>query len=290
MIRRPPRSTRTDTLFPYTTLFRSRLVLLQIRNDIESVVRYLGALRAGHAVILTGDDFADKAGRLIDTYRPDICVPLSGAILRLSHRAASLHSDLALCLSTSGSTGATKLVRLSSDAIEANAQSIVEFLQLGPDERAITSLPLHYSYGLSVLHSHLACGAAVILTERSVIEPAFWDLFRREGATSLAGVPHSFDLLDNVGLTAMDLPTLRYLTQAGGRLAPEMVRKYGQWAHATGRRMFVMYGQTEAAPRMAYLPPDRLLANSDCIGIPLPGGTFPLAIGRAPCRERGWRS
>src|SRR3546814_4744403 len=99
---------------------------------------------------------------------------------------------------------------------------------------------LHYSYGLSVLHSHMAFGAAVILTDRSVIEPAFWDLFRREGATSLAGVPHSFDLLDNVGLTAMDLPTLRYLTQAGGRLAPEMVRKYGQWAHATGRRMFVM--------------------------------------------------
>src|SRR3546814_19637700 len=71
-------------------------------------------------------------------------------------------------------------------------------------------------------------GAAVILTERSVIEPAFWDLFRREGATSLAGVPHSFDLLDKAGLAAMDLPSLRYLTQAGGRLAPEMVRKYGQ--------------------------------------------------------------
>src|SRR3546814_10909453 len=71
----------------------------------------------------------------------------------------------------------------------------------------------------------------------------------------------------------MDLPTLRYLTQAGGRLAPEMVRKYGQWAHATGRRMFVMYGQTEAAPLMASLTPDRLLANSDCIGIPVPGGT-----------------
>src|SRR3546814_7633926 len=133
--------------------------------------------------------------------------------------------------------------------MDENAQAIVELLHLGLDERASTSCPLHYSYGLSVLQSHLACGAAVILTERSVIEPAFWDLFRREGATSLAGVPHSFDLLDNVGLTAMDLPTLRYLTQAGGRLAPEMVRKYGQWAHATGRRMFVMYGQTEAAPR-----------------------------------------
>src|SRR3546814_1192946 len=104
-------------------------------------------------------------------------------------------SDLALCLSTSGSTGATKLVRLSSDAIEANAQSIVEFLQLGPDERAITSLPLHYSYGLSVLHSHLACGAAVILTERSVIEPAFWDLFRRGGANRPNGRGHVGNLV-----------------------------------------------------------------------------------------------
>src|SRR3546814_8443285 len=71
-----------------------RLVLLQIRNDIESVVRYPGALRAGHAVILTGDDFADTAWRLIETYRKDICVSLSGAILRLYHRAASLPSDL----------------------------------------------------------------------------------------------------------------------------------------------------------------------------------------------------
>src|SRR3546814_8775362 len=76
----------------------------------------------------------------------------------------------------------------------------------------------------------------------------------------------------------MDLPTLRYITQAGGRLAPEMVRKYGQWAHATGRRKFVMYGQTEAAPPMAYLPPDRMLANSDCKGIQVQGGIFQLVV------------
>lgn len=254
-----------------------RLVLLHLGNDVPSVIRYLGALRAGHAVLVTGED-PSSAGMLIERYRPDICVGLSGETHRPHGRAAAgvLHPELALCLSTSGSTGATKMVRLSHRALEANARSIIKYLELGPDERAISALPLHYSYGLSVLHSHLACGAAVVLTGKSLSDPAFWTLFHREGATSLAGVPHSFELLDRVGFSGMDLSSLRYVTQAGGRLDPAMVRKYGAWAQDTGRRFYVMYGQTEAAPRMAWLPPERLMDNPDCIGVPVPGGAFAL--------------
>ncbi|MBK5264580.1 MAG: AMP-binding protein, partial [Alphaproteobacteria bacterium] len=252
-----------------------RLVLLQMRNDMASVVRYMGALRAGHAVLLTGDDLTGKGRHLIERYRPDICVPASGGIV-LSAGAEPVHPDLALCLSTSGSTGATKLVRLSAGAIDANARSIADYLELQPGERAITTLPLYYSYGLSVLHSHLACGSAVIMTERSLTDPVFWDIFRREGATSLAGVPHSFELLDAVGFADMELPSLRTVTQAGGRLSPDVARRYGAWALGSGRRMFVMYGQTEAAPRMAYLPPERLLEHADCIGVPVPDGAFAL--------------
>ena len=255
-----------------------RLVLLQVANDIDSVIRYAGALRAGHAVILTGGDPGGKAVRIIDAYAPDICVSASGVVRFPGGVAGAgiLHPDLALCLSTSGSTGATRMVRLSDRAIDANARSIVEYLGLGPDERAITSLPLHYSYGLSILHSHLACGASVVLTERSLTDGDFWTLFQREGATSLAGVPHSFELLDAAGFEEMDLPSLRYVTQAGGRLPPDMVRKYGLWARESGRRFYVMYGQTEAAPRMAWLPPERLLDHPDCIGVPVPGGSFDL--------------
>lgn len=255
-----------------------RLVLLQITNDIESVVRYLGALRARHAVILTGFDPGGRAGRIIETYRPDVCVSAAGDVTFPDGRAAAgvLHPDLTLCLSTSGSTGATRMVRLSGGAVEANALSIVEYLRLGPDERAISSLPLHYSYGLSVLHSHLACGASIVLTERSLADPQFWALFQREGVTSLAGVPHSFELFESIGFADMELPTLRYVTQAGGRLPPGKAHQYGLWARETGRRFYVMYGQTEAAPRMAWLPPERLLENPDCIGMPVPGGSFEL--------------
>lgn len=254
-----------------------RLVLVRIANDVESVVRYLAALRAGHAVILTGDDFNGKAAKIIETYAPDICVSSDDVSYPNGRAAAGIvHPDLALCLSTSGSTGATRMVRLSSRAVHANALSIMEYLGLCSDERAISSLPLHYSYGLSVLHSHLACGAAVVLTERSLTDPEFWALVQQEQVTSLAGVPHSFELLEAVGLRAMDLPSLRYVTQAGGRLSPELVTRYGQWAIETGRLLYVMYGQTEAGPRMAWLPPERLLDNPDCIGVPVPGGSFEL--------------
>lgn len=255
-----------------------RLVLLQMANDIPSIIRYLAALRAGHAVLLTGDDPHGKAKALAERYRPDICIDSKGSVGWPHGRLSGglIHPDLALCLSTSGSTGATKIVRLSHRAIDANAASIATYLELGPDERAISSLPMHYSYGLSILHSHLACGAAVILTERSVADPAFWDLFRREAATSLAGVPHSFELLERAGFMQLDLPSLRYVTQAGGRLHPDKVMLYGAWAQQSGRRFYVMYGQTEAAPRMAWLPPARLMEHPDCIGIAVPGGELAL--------------
>ena len=105
--------------------------------------------------------------------------------------------------------------------MQSNAEAIAEALGIRPDDRAVTSLPLHYCYGLSVLHSHLVRGAATVLTDLSVVDPCFWDLFREAGATTLAGVPHTFALLERVGFAEMDLPRLRYVTQAGGRLAPD---------------------------------------------------------------------
>ncbi len=257
-----------------------RLLLLSGRNDLDTLVAYLAALRGGHPVILTGDDRDDRLRDIIATYDPDVVLwPGEDGQVLVERRAVSahgLHPELALLLSTSGSTGSPKLVRLSHENLAANAASIAEFLDIRASDRAPTSLPLHYSYGLSVVNSHLLRGAALVLTDLSVVDGCFWDLFRKAGATSLAGVPYTFDLLDRVGFADLELPTLRYLTQAGGRLAPDQVRRYAELGQRRGFDLFVMYGQTEATARMAYLPPDLAAEQPETIGVPVPGGSFRL--------------
>ena len=110
-----------------------------------------------------------------------------------------MHDDLALLLSTSGSTGSPKLVRLSHANLVANAAAIAEYLDIRETDRAATTLPMSYCYGLSVIHSHLLRGAGLILTEHSVVDDEFWELFRRHGGTAFAGVPYTFELLERVG-------------------------------------------------------------------------------------------
>ena len=137
----------------------------------------------------------------------------------------ALHPELRLLLSTSGSTGSPKLVRLSSTNLQSNAAAIADYLELAGSDRAVTSLPLAYSYGLSVLHSYLEVGASVVLTQRSVIEPAFWSLVRTRSVTSFAAVPHTFALLGRTAEPWYAVQSLRYVTSAGGRLDPGEVRR-----------------------------------------------------------------
>ena len=256
-----------------------RLVAVAVRNDVASLVAYLGAVRGGHAVLLLGADGAGHAP-VVAAYDPDVVLRAAGPgpddDVALDERrpgtAHDLHPDLALLLSTSGSTGSPKLVRLSHENVAANAEAIAESLGIRPTDRAATTLPMHYCYGLSVVHSHLARGAALVLTDLSVVDPCFWRLVRDAGATTFAAVPYTFELLDRVGFGAMDLPALRYVTQAGGRLAPDVVRRYAELGQARGWDLVVMYGQTEATARMAVLPPGLAATHPGVIGRPVPGG------------------
>ncbi|WP_148571634.1 AMP-binding protein [Nocardioides caldifontis] len=247
-----------------------RLVLLAGGNDVETVIWYLGALAGGHPV-LVADPTSDLA-QLVAAYDPDVLVEGGAVTERRVGTVHELHPDLALLLSTSGSTGSPRLVRLSAGNVQANAESIAEYLEIRADDVAATTLPLHYCYGLSVLHSHLLRGAAVLLTSLSVVDRCFWELCRSHGVTSLAGVPYTFELLDRVGFTGQELPTLRYLTQAGGKMPAERVRRFAELGRRRGFDLFVMYGQTEATARMAYLPPELAAKSPEAVGVPIPGG------------------
>jgi long-chain acyl-CoA synthetase len=270
---------------------RRLLGVVLARNNIASICTYLAALRAGHPVLLIdatlGSELVDA---IFETYRPDWIfsddptaslagyartVAEDGAFLRRgAARAVELHEDLALLLSTSGSTGSPKLVRLSKRNVETNAAAIAEYLALDSTERAITSLPMAYSYGLSVINSHLAAGATLVLTSRGVLEKDFWVAIAQQGCTSLAGVPYTYQMLLRFGLLRKDLPALRTLTQAGGRLDVPFVEQMDTLARARGWRFVVMYGQTEASPRISYVPPGQLSGKLGSIGVPIPGGAL----------------
>jgi len=188
----------------------------------------------------------------------------------------ALHEELALLLTTSGSTGSARFVRQSYANIRANTDSIVEYLHLDSSERPITTLPMNYTYGISIINSHLDVGATILLTDRSIVQREFWEFFAEQGATSFGGVPYTYEMLKRLHFMQKELPTLRTMTQAGGKLLPELHREYAQYARDNGKEFVVMYGQCEATARMAYLPPEDSIRKAGSMGIAIPGGRLEL--------------
>lgn len=270
---------------------QKRLIFLAGRNDIPTIVTYLACLETGCVPLLLDPDiFASAFSRLISTYLPAYVflpttlvnnysqlqtIQINGeySLCRnLDGIGPDLHPELALLLATSGSTGSPKLVRLSRTNILSNTRSIVNYLRINELERAITSLPFNYSYGMSVLNSHLNAGASLLLTNRSFFDPLFWRLMKSNEITSLAGVPYSYEMLFKLRFQRMELPALRTLTQAGGKLSVPLTEWITDICNSKDIRFFTMYGQTEASPRMAYLQPEYMRTKIGSIGRAVPGG------------------
>ena len=193
-------------------------------------------------------------------------------LLELNKQSYKIHPDLLLCLTTSGTTGSPKLVKLTRENLRSNAESIAEYLRITEKERAITSLPMYYSFGMSVINSHLIKGATLLLTDKAVIQREFLTFLKKGKATSIAGVPYTYEMLRRLRFLKMDLPELKTMIQAGGKLNAKIVKEYVESSQQSGKEFIVMYGQTEAAPRMSYLPFENALEKHASIGIAIPGG------------------
>lgn len=272
-----------------------RVCFCLCENGIQSVVNYLSCLNAGTVPLLLSKEIDhDVLVNLIRTYRPEYlfvtenrekeaegylsaCRTDGYVLLKAAEPDGTpVAEDLALLLTTSGSTGSPKLVRQSYRNIQSNAEAIAEYLHLDRDQRPVTTLPMNYTYGLSILNSHLLVGAAILLTDLPMNMKGFWTFMKNGRATSFGGVPFTYEMLKRVRIFRMDLPDLEYMTQAGGKLRPELHREFAEWAENTGKKFIVMYGQTEATARMAYLPPEKSLEKVGSMGIAIPGGRFSL--------------
>ncbi len=266
--------------------FDKELILLITNNSLSTIVNYLAGLRQNHAIMLMNADTNNEILKaIIDQYQPKWIVGLKAwegytlentRLVKDTSHGSNIHPKLALLLSTSGTTGSQKFVRLSYDNLLANAQSIIEYLEIDANERAIMNLPLSYSYGMSIVNSHLYAGASILLTDESVIEKPFWEFVRNQKVTSIAGVPFTYQMLQRIGFTKMELPHLKVMTQAGGRLNEKLVKYFGQYALENDKRFYVMYGQTEASPRMSYIPYEKVLEKAGTIGIAIPEGELSI--------------
>ena len=187
-----------------------------------------------------------------------------------------LSESLSLLLTTSGSTGSPKLVRLSDSNIKSNTDSIVEYLAITSSDKPIMTLPMSYTYGLSILNTHLSQGCAVVLTDSKITDRTFWKLFNKTQPTTFGGVPLTYETLELLDFESMDVPSLKILTQAGGRLEPDTAARYAEICKEKGIKFFIMYGQTEATARMSYMPPEYLEKKPGSVGIAVPGGRFRL--------------
>jgi len=192
---------------------------------------------------------------------PDACDPESCE--RPDVRTIDL--DIASIVYTSGSTGKPRGAVLSHLNIVANTRSIVEYLSLTPEDRIMVVLPFYYIYGKSLLNTHFAVGASVVVDNRFLYPNVILQTMQEQDVTGFAGVPSTFTiLLGRSNVRSRKFPKLRYLTQAGGAMAPSVQKDVAEtFAPAS---LFIMYGATEAAARLSYLPPEDLPRKWGSIG------------------------
>ena len=208
-----------------TYLDERSLVFLLGSNDLGSLVCYLSSLENEVVPLLLSESIKnEQLNHLIDIYSPkyifqkesrpsnDLNLLSSfgdyGLFTRSKSKNIKLHPSLALLLTTSGSTGSPKLVRLTKKNLISNAKSISEYLDINSDDRAITSLPYNYSYGLSVINTHLSSGGSLVLTNASMMEGNFWRLVKKYSVTSFAGVPYNYEMILRLGIDKLEISSI----------------------------------------------------------------------------------
>jgi acyl-CoA synthetase (AMP-forming)/AMP-acid ligase II len=282
---------------------RKRLVFLLCGVNAETIIGLLAAAAAGHATALIDPALPERlTAGLVESYQPELILGPSGSAETLAYamndkatvgsapsgaRAVEwiaresgpsfppIDPAVQLLPSTSGTTGSQKYVRLSRDAVVANARQIAEALAIDERSVGIAHLPLHYSYGLSVVTSHLVAGGRLCLINDSITSPSFWSKIGNVGGSHFPGVPFHYVALARLGLS-MAPDCVKVFTQAGGALDLRVQTKIRDWATQRGGQFFVMYGQTEAAPRMATLQHADHARKAGSVGVALAGGQLSI--------------
>ncbi len=267
------------------------LAFLYIDNSLNSVRVLLSFLRSEHVVALLSPRLNPVFKNNLEAlYSPVLIYDFTresipgysfqtvadgiSLFTGITGRDYPIHDSLKVLLSTSGTTGSPKFVKLSENNLLSNAVSILDYLPVNHTHNTPLNLPVYYSYGLSVLTTNAIRGGRIICTNKDVLNKEFWTDFNNYQYSSIAGVPYVYEVLHRIGFTKKSYPSIRYMTQAGGKLNNELVKVFGNYAKENNIRFYVMYGQTEATARMSYLDPAYLDSKIGSIGKPILNGKF----------------
>ena len=272
------------------------LVMFVCRNSLGALAGYAALINSGYPVMpVSAEAPEDVRKQLMKEYRPGLLFlpeemcggypalkQVSGirdySLLKTNYpERFPVHPRLGQLITTSGSTGSAKFVRQSWEGLRFNAGAVADCLQISPSDKTITALPLQYTYGLTVLLANFLRGAAMVVTQSGIMDPEFWDLFEAEEVTCFHGVPGTYEMLYRIGLFEEDFPSLRTLSQAGGKLSRELQEYYGRYAEENGKRFIIMYGQSEATAAITRLPGEDVLRKPGSVGTVIPGGAVSLA-------------
>lgn len=283
--------------FNENILSERSLVIIMASNTLGSVVGYLSCMKYKNVPIMLRDNFeAEQIEKYISDYTVNyvwisekwlqnshntlrkryrqVYSKHGYVLLMVSEQKVKLNSELAMLLTTSGTTGSRKLVRLSYSNILSNTKSICKYLEIKDNDRAITSLPMSYTYGLSVINTHLYCRATILLTDMQIYTSEFWEYFIRNGGTSFSGVPYMYEMLIKLGMLRSNIESIEMMTVAGGKLSINDEKYLLKYAEEYHKKLIVMYGQTEATARISYRPYEDMSRKMGSIGIAIPGGSM----------------
>ena len=263
---------------------KKNLTFILCQNSIGSILAYISSvLNKDVPLFIDSEITKDHLSGLIERYKPKfIWVPNKNKFLpRLkkykkiftllkyqlykSKKNTNYKIDKNLCAlaSTSGSTGNPKYVRQTYKNIKSNIKSIVNYLKINNKSVTITTLPMSYTFGQSIINTHLVMGGKIILNNHSILQKNFWELLRQNKISYLYGIPYTFELLDKLEFFKKKKDFLKCIAQAGGKLSNELQKKILNFSIKNKNKFFIMYGQAEATTRISYVELNR---NPDKIG------------------------
>ena len=275
-------------------IFSRSIILMIGTNTINSVIGYISFIKNNHIVILLDNNLSKiYIKNIIKKYNPNYIYAPKNFFKKYYYKKILDFSDYEILktnykknvkvnylnkvlLTTSGTTQNPKMVRLSNSNLYSNTKSIIEYLNIKSNHTTITTMPMAYSYGLSIINSHIHAGSRIILSDKTLFDKIFWELISKFQVTSFGGVPSFYKILKRLKIENMNLESIKYVTQAGGKLDIDTAKNLSKIFKFKKIQFFIMYGQTEASPRMSYLNPNMIDRHPNSIGKPLKKSSFEI--------------